>query len=154
VPQWQRDGWQALLASKVYSDGDRLLLTGDADALFLELNLPSGERLDNDSPVFVRRITGKPGLYEATFLRSDAFQTFERKTVAFGRHLAAVGDEMLLKAASGDAAANYAVALSCLSDEHGPKVKAALPYLEAAARRGHLEALVESALIALLWKES
>src|SRR4051812_20470643 len=25
-PRWQRDGWQILLASKVYSDGDRLLL--------------------------------------------------------------------------------------------------------------------------------
>jgi hypothetical protein len=151
-PRWQRDGWQVLLASRVHSDGDRLLLTGDADNSFLELNLPSSERIDKDSPVFVRRVAGKPGLYEATFLQSDAFQTFERKSVAFGPQLTSVGDEALLKAAAGDPVASYAVALSYLSDENKPNVNAALPYLQAAASKGHLEALVELALISLLWK--
>lgn len=150
APRWRAEGWDALLSPKVYSDGDRLLVTGDAESAFLELHLPRAERLDKESPVFVRALPMRSDLFEATFLRSDCFKTHERKAVAFHIRLAAVGEDTILKAAADDPDANYVIGLFFLTHFANPDVASARPYLEAAASRGHVEALIELAVIALL----
>jgi hypothetical protein len=72
-PRWRAEGWHPLLASKIYSAGDRLQITGDLADQFQELYLPGGETLDPDGPIFMRAQAGKPDIFDVTFLRSDRF---------------------------------------------------------------------------------
>jgi hypothetical protein len=81
-PAWSIEDWEPLLSSKIYSTGDRLLVTGDFGDQFLELQLPVGESIDHNSPIFVREQTDKPDFFEITFLRSDQFDTHVRKAFA------------------------------------------------------------------------
>jgi hypothetical protein len=147
---WRAEGWYPLLASKVYSAGDRLQVTGDHGDRFQEFYLTSGETLDAHSPIFVRAQIGKPDIFDVTFLHSDGFGVRERKAIAFGKRIASLGEDTILKAADGEAAANYAIGcylLWKLDDLVGAR-----PYLEQAAAGGIADALLDLAIIALFSK--
>jgi hypothetical protein len=144
---WRADGWHPLLASKVYSAGDRLQVTGDLGDQFQELYLTSGETLDAQSPIFVRGQDGKPDIFDVTFLRSDHFGVHHRKAIAFGKRIASLGEDTILKAADDDAAANWAIGRYLLWKLDDPA--AGRPYLEQAAAGGIADALFDLAIVAL-----
>jgi hypothetical protein len=74
-PRWRKEGWEPLLSSKIYSTKNQVLVTGDFGGEFLELQLPSGELIDRESPIFIRNSPDKPNCFELSFLCSDPFRT-------------------------------------------------------------------------------
>jgi hypothetical protein len=80
-------------------------------------------------------------------LHSSAFGVQERKTIAFDPRIAALGEEVIVMAARGDATASYVVGRFILWHLDDPV--AARPYLDRAARTGSLEALVDLAIVQL-----
>jgi hypothetical protein len=146
-PKWRAEGWRPLLSSKVYSASDRPLLTGDVEDTFQELHLPAGESLDAHSPIFVREYDGKPDIFDVTFLRSDALGVHDGKAVGYRKRIAAVGEDVILKAASDDPTACYAVGWYLLWRLDDPA--SARPYLERAAAVGIVDALFDLAVVAL-----
>jgi hypothetical protein len=147
LPRWQIEGWHPVLSAKVYAGGDRQHITGDVDGGFQELLLPVGESVDADAPILVRRQTSHPHVFEATFLHSSAFGVQEHKTIAFDPRIAALGEDVIVRAARGDATASYVVGRFILWHLDDPA--AARPYLERAAGAGSLEALVDLAIVQL-----
>jgi hypothetical protein len=137
-----------LLSSKVYSAGDRLLVSGDLHDRLVELYLPASERLDRTSPVFLRE-TNYAGIFQITYLRSERFGRIQRqKTIAYDPKLAAVSESTIVDAWLGDASASNAIGqllLWKLDDPNGAR-----PYLERAAEGGIADALIDLAIIALL----
>jgi hypothetical protein len=149
-PAWRAEGWHPLLASKVYSAGDRLQVTGDFGDQFQEFYLPAGEGLDAHSPIFIRAQDGKPDIFDVTYLRSDRFGVHDQKAIAFGKKIALLGEDTILQAAHGDAVASYAIGCYFLWKLDDPA--SAQPYLEQAAAGGIADALVDLAIIALFAK--
>jgi hypothetical protein len=146
-PVWQAEGWSPLLSSKVYSAGERRRITGDLGEEFQELYLPTGETVDAHGTILVRANDGKPDIFDVTFLRSDHFGVHVRKCVGFGTRIAPVGEEIILKAAGDDFAANYAVGhyvLWKLDDPAGAR-----SYLEFAVTGGIEDALFDLAIVEL-----
>jgi hypothetical protein len=72
----------------------------------LELYVPGSELFDRGSPIFLRELSGKPDLFEMTFLRSTGTDVQGHRSVAFRTRLAHAGDDVLLKAADDDPIAN------------------------------------------------
>jgi hypothetical protein len=151
-PAWRAEGWHSLLASKVYSAGDRLQITGDLGEQFRELYLPTGEALDAQSPILVRAQDGKPDIFEMTFLRSDRFGVRDRKTIGFGKRLGPLGEETILRAASDDFAANHTIGSYVLWQLDDPV--GARPYLKRAVAGGIADALFDLAIIELFSKRT
>jgi hypothetical protein len=149
-PVWRSAGWQPLLSAKVYSDKERLLLTGDGPGGFLELHLQRAALIDRDSPIFVRELVDRPGMFEATFLRSDGFATLESKAIAFQTRVSGAGEDAILKAAANEADALNAIGQFFLWSLDEPDMESARPYLEAAAALGHVQALIDLAVIAMM----
>jgi hypothetical protein len=81
-PTWIVGGWEPLLSAKIHSAAGHVQITGDFRNEFLQLDLPTGEVIDRDSPVFVRDQADKLRAFEITFLRSDPFGTQVRKVFA------------------------------------------------------------------------
>jgi hypothetical protein len=148
TPKWRIRGWHPLLASKVYAGRDRRRVTGDLEGRFREFHLPGAELPDANSPVFVRARAAMPDLFQVTFVHSDHFGIQRRKATAFDPRIASVGDDMILKAASGDAVASCAVGHYVLWELDDPA--GARPYLESAGAAGVFDALVDLAVLELL----
>jgi hypothetical protein len=125
----------------------RTLVTGDFHDEFLELYLAENETVDPGSPVLVREQVEKPDLFEITFLRSDHLRTQPRKAIAYRIRIAGVGEDVILKAAKNDPAANNKVGQFILWHLDDPA--AARPYLERAAEGGIWDALIDLAIIEL-----
>jgi hypothetical protein len=147
VPYWRLEGWRPLLFAKIHKGTDRERLTGDIDDRFSELLLPTGERVDAESPVFVRRQAAHPDIFEVTFLQSHPFGVQERKTVAFSPRIAALGEDVIFRATRGEVVAADVVGRVFLWRLDDPI--AARPYLERAAAAGSVEALINLAIVAL-----
>lgn len=81
-PAWVDAGWEPILSVKIHSTGGRTQITGDYRDEFIELNLPAGEVIDRDSPMFVRNLSDEPDIFEVTFIRTDPFATQVRKVLA------------------------------------------------------------------------
>jgi hypothetical protein len=79
---WIVEGWEPLLSTKMHLAAGHVQITGDFRNEFLQLDLPAGEVIDRDSPVFVREQGDNPDTFEITFLRSDSFATHVRKIFA------------------------------------------------------------------------
>ena len=92
----------------------------------------------------------RPGMFEATFLRSDGFATHDSKAVAFQIWMSGAGEDTILKAAANDADALNAMGQFFLRNLDEPDVESARPYLEAAAALGHIQALIDLAVIAMM----
>jgi hypothetical protein len=148
-PIWRAEGWHALPSSRVYSDEERLLVTGDGPQGFLELHFQRAALIDRESPLFVRPLADRPGLFDATFLRSDGIGTRESKATAYETRLSAVGESTILMVAANDPDALYAIGAFFLTNFAEPDVISAQPYLEGAASLGHFEAITELAVIEL-----
>jgi hypothetical protein len=123
------------------------LLTGDVGNSFQELHLTAGESLDAHSPIFLRECDGKPGIFDVTFLRSDAFGVQDRKAVGYNKRIAVVGEDVILKAVNHDPAACYVIGRYLLWRLDDPF--RARPYLECAAASGILDALFDLAVVTL-----
>jgi hypothetical protein len=80
--KWGAEGWAPLLASKVYLTRRPIIITGDFNNEFLELQVSALEIVDADSPIFLRVLSDMADLFELTFLRSDVAGTQGRKIVA------------------------------------------------------------------------
>lgn len=145
---WTSEGWKPLLASKVHSAGDRLLVTGDVDGKFVELRLPRSCRVDRTSPVLVKRRDQLDGIFDVTFLRSDAMEIRPQRTTAFASKLLHFGDDALAGVVRGEAEPCSAVGNYILWELDEPE--AALPYLLRAAESGHEDALLTLSVLALL----
>lgn len=98
-----------------------------------------GTKIDRESPALIR--TAFQDIHEVTFLASDHFSTRPITTIAFDRRLFPVGDAILSLAAMMDPEALFSVGRFLLWDQDDPSC--AMPYLEAAAGRGHVEALLD-----------
>jgi hypothetical protein len=61
----------------------------------LELHLPAGQTVDRDSPVFIRRRSDRPYIFEVSFLCSDLFETHQVTTMAFLAKLARLKDQTI-----------------------------------------------------------
>jgi hypothetical protein len=148
VPAWRGEGWSPLLSCKIYpaQKGGRAEITGDFDEEFLELYLPDGQAIDRDSPVFIRRRTGKPHIFEVSFLCSDPFKTHHVTTIAFSTKLGRASDETIRRANIGDPAACNTLGQLLLEIDDPV---AARPYLECALDGGCIDAAIDLAVIAL-----
>jgi hypothetical protein len=146
-PAWRLEGWHPLVSSKVHAGGCRTLVTGDFHDEFLEVYIPENEGVDSGSPVLVREQAEKPDLFEITFLRSDRFRTQPRKTIAYRIRIAGVGEDVILKAALGDPAANNTLGQFFLWHLDDPA--AARRYLERAVEGGIVDALIDLAVMEL-----
>jgi hypothetical protein len=124
---------------------ERSGIRGDFDARFVDLVLPVGTKIDRETPALVR--TAFQDIHEVTFLASDHFSTRPTITIAFDRRLLPVGDETLSLAAKKDPEALYSVGRFLLWDLDDPR--SAIPYLEAAATLGNVEALLDLLSLAL-----
>lgn len=151
VPRWQLEGWQPLLAAKLYTDGERQGITGDHDNRLHELLLPAGDKMDAEGPVFVRRQAACPHIYEVTYLQSRALGVQERATIAFDPRIARLGEDTLFRAARHEAVASDVVGRFILWQLDDPA--AARPYLERAVRAGSFEALIDLAVLVLFGVE-
>lgn len=149
-PAWRAVDWRPLVASKVYSAGDRLQVTGDLDNRFHEFYLPNCEDLDAHSPIFVRAQDGRPDIFDMTYLRSDRFGVHDRRAIGFGKKIASLGEDTILKAAGGDGAATYTI--GCFFLWNLDDLVSARPYLEQAAASGVTDALIDLSVIALFSK--
>jgi hypothetical protein len=141
---WRDDGWEPLLSVDTYSRHDRALITGSFRGQFLPLYLPGSELFDRGSPVFLRELSGKPDLFEITFLRSDGPDVQGHREVAFRARLAHAGDEMLLKAADNDPLASKTLGQYIRGELDDPT--GARPYLERAVAGGAVEAAFDLAI--------
>ncbi|MEY9441715.1 hypothetical protein ABIF14_008806 [Bradyrhizobium elkanii] len=148
MPTWQREGWQPLMSSRAHTGTAGHTVTGDVEGDYHQLHLAAGQPVDNASPVFVRQIARKPDLFDVTYLSSDAFGTYERKTVGFLEAILPVGTDIIGKAAEGDAAATYEIGRYLLWEANSPF--SAAPYIEAAAIAGVFDAQVDLAILQLL----
>ena len=146
-PAWRLEGWHPLVSSKVHAGGGRTLVIGDFHDEFLEVYIPENESVDPGSPVLVREQAEKPDLFEITFLRSDRFRTQSRKTIAYRIRIAGVGEDIILKAAQGDPAANNTLGQFILWHLDDPT--AARRYLERAIEGGIADALIDLAVMEL-----
>jgi len=135
------------VSSKVHAGGGRTLVIGDFHDEFLEVYIPENESVDPGSPVLVREQAEKPDLFEITFLRSDRFRTQSRKTIAYRIRIAGVGEDIILKAAQGDPAANNTLGQFILWHLDDPA--AARRYLERAIEGGIADALIDLAVMEL-----
>jgi hypothetical protein len=142
---WHREEWNPLLSLRVSHGVERSGIRGDCETGFVDLVLPVGTKIDRESPVLIRQVFSD--LHQATFLASDHFSTQPTVTVAFERQLTPVGDDALALAAEQDAGALYSVGRFLLWDLDDPV--SALPYLEAAAAGGSLEAALDVLTLAL-----
>jgi hypothetical protein len=147
-PAWRAEGWSPLLSVKVYSaQQGRSQITGDFEDEFLDLYLPSDEKIDHTSPVLIRGQANKPYIFEVSFLRSDAFGTRHKTTIAFSKRIATLSDETIRDAHRNDPVACNAVGqfLLELDDPFGAR-----PYLERAVDGGIIDSLYDLAVLALL----
>jgi hypothetical protein len=142
-PAWQ-DGWEPLLSVDTYTRHERLRIGGRFRGRYLELYLPGSELFDRGSPVFLRELSGKPDLFEITFLRSRGTNVQGHRAVAFRTRLAHAGDDMLLKAADDDPIVNKELGKYILWEMDDPI--AARLYLERAVEQGVLDAAVDLAI--------
>lgn len=135
---WRGEGWMPLLSRKIYpaQKGHRAQITGDCEDEFLELHLPEGQRVDGDSPVFIRRQSGNPYIFEVSFLYSDHFETRHATTIAFLTKLASLSDETIRKANFGDPDACNAVGQLLLELDDPVTARA---YLERALDGGYVD---------------
>jgi hypothetical protein len=147
APKWQAEGWHPVLSAKIYAGGDRQRISGDVDDKFRELLLPVGENVDAGAPVLVRPDASHPSIFELTYLHSTAFGVQERKTIGFDPRIAALGEDIIARAARGEAVASDVIGRFLLWHLEDPT--GARPYLERAARGGSFEALVDLAIIEL-----
>jgi hypothetical protein len=148
-PAWRAEGWHPLLSSRVHSAKDRLEVTGDGPDGFLELYFQRAASIDRESPIFIRPLADKPGLFEASFLRSNGAATYDSKAIAFPKQLLPVGESTVHKAITNDRDALYEMALYFLDKLAEPDIASARPYLEGAAALGHVEALIELSLLVI-----
>ncbi len=95
-----------MLSAKVYAGGDRARITGDIDDKFQELLLPAGASVDADAPVLARAQASHPLVFDVTFLHSTIFGVQEHKTIGFDPRIAALGEDVIVKAVRGDAGAS------------------------------------------------
>lgn len=137
---WKSEGWIPLLASKVHSVRDHLLITGDADGQFIELRLPRTYRVDRTSPIFIRPRDQFTGILDVTFLRSDGFGVQPQRTVAFESKFSQFNDELLLAALRGEPSSCAAIGIYLLQEMDMPN--AAIPYLLRAIDSGDEDALL------------
>jgi hypothetical protein len=147
-PAWRAEGWSPLLSVKVYSaQHGRSRLTGDLQDEFLELYLPTDEKIDRSSPVFIRVRPDKPYIFEVSFLCSDAFCTRDQTTIAFSTKVASLSDDTIRDACRHDPAACNSIGqfLLGLDDPIGAR-----PYLEQAVVGGLAVSLYDLAVLALL----
>lgn len=84
-----------------------------------------------------------------TYLRSDRFGVHDRRAVAFGKKIASLGEDTILKAAGGDGA-TYTI--GCFFLWNLDDLVSARPYLEQAAASGVTDALIDLLVIALFSK--
>jgi hypothetical protein len=146
-PAWRRTGWHPLVASRVHVSAKERVITGDVAGDFHQLHLTADALIDAQSPIFVRPITQRPGLFQVTYLSSDMIATQDRKAIACAEHLHGLGSEVIAKAAAGDAQALYTVGsflLWALDDAAN-----ALPYLQTAAESGVFDAALDLAVLSL-----
>jgi hypothetical protein len=94
---------------------------------------------DHGSPVFLRELSGKPDLFEITFLRSEGPAVQGHRAVAFRARLAHAGDDMLLNAADDDPVASKKLGQYILWELDDPT--GARPYLERAVEGGAAAAI-------------
>lgn len=142
---WHRAGWTPLLSPRVAREEDRCSVRGDLDAAFVDLLLPTGSRVDRESPVLLKRLHSH--VFRITCLASDPGSTKTVETLAFDRRLVAAGDEAVRRAADGDPAGLQAVGSFLLWQLDDPA--AARPYLQAAVAGGSLDAAIDLMVIAL-----
>jgi TPR repeat protein len=98
-------------------------------------------------PVFLRELSGKPDLFEITFLRSEGPEVQGHRAVAFRARLAHAGDNMLLKAADDDPVASKKLGQYILWELDDPT--GARPYLERAVEAGADDAAIDLAIAAI-----
>jgi hypothetical protein len=134
-----------LLSPRVSSGVERSGIRGDCENGFVDLVLPRGTRIDRDTPILLRSVL--PHLKEATFLTSDHTSTRPVVTATFDRRLASLDDNVLTLATKLDAGALHVVGYFLLWDLNDPS--SALPYLEAAAERGSIDASIDLLVLAL-----
>ena len=146
---WHREGWSPLLSPRVAWVGDHFAVGGDLDEGFVDLILPSGCRIDRDTPVLMKRT--HPGIFRMTCLASDPNSTKPVETVAFDTRLAGIGDDAVRRAADGEAAGLHAIGSSLLWQCDDPA--GARSYLQAAAAAGSVEAAIDL-LVIVLFKSS
>ena len=128
VAAWRREGWSPMLSLRVSHGVERSGIRGDCDGRFIDLALPTGTKMDRESPVLIRMAF--PHLHQVTFLSSDHASTHPVDTLAFDRRLLPVGDSTLARAIEKDSLALYSVGRFLLWDLNDPE--SAIPYLEAA----------------------
>lgn len=140
VPQWQLDGWRPVLSARTYAHGDRQRITGDVDDKFRELLLPVGASPDAGAPVLVRERASHPLVFDVTFLDSDGLGVRARTTIGFDPRIAALGEDVIVRAAQSEPVACDVIGRFLLW--HLDDAQAARPYLERAAQAGNYDALL------------
>jgi hypothetical protein len=143
-PAWRDEGWEPLLSVDTYTRHERLRIAGSFRGQFLQFYLPGSQLFDRGSPVFLRELSGKPDLFEITFLRSEGPDVEGHRAVAFRARLAHAGDDMLLKAADDDLIASKKLGQYILWELDDPT--GARPYLERAVAGGAVEAAFDLAI--------
>ena len=147
-PAWYADGWQPLLSSRIYSDKERLLVTGDGPNKFIELHFQRGSSVDRDSPVQCVRLPKNP-----EYLRLHSCARMVSPRTEAKPSLLTRGSRLLARrrfyAVANDPCALYELGLYLLDSFAEPDIARARIYLEAAAGLGHVEAYIELAVIAL-----
>ena len=144
---WRRTGWYPLVASRVHVSAKERVITGDVADDYHQLHLTAHDLIDEQSPIFVRPIAQRLGLFEVTYLSSDMIATRDRRAFACSDHLQGLGSAIIAKAAAGNAEALYTIGsflLWALDD-----VANAVPYIQAAAGDGVFDAVLDLAVLSL-----
>jgi hypothetical protein len=151
-PAWKADGWHPLVASRVHVSAKDRVITGDIDGDYQQLTLTAHSLIDAQSPIFVRPIAQRPGLFEVTYLSSDMIAIQPRNAIACSENLRGLDSDVIAKAAAGKADALYTVGsflLWALEDAAN-----AMHYLQAAAEGGAFDAPLDLCVLGLFaWPE-
>jgi hypothetical protein len=145
-PDWIKENWRPVLSMRVHADAAGRVVTGDVEETFLELHLAKAAPMDEHSPVFVRRDSTRPELFEVTYLSSDPLGVHRQTAVAFDPRIRSLGADIVASAAAGDPAANRVIGEYLLLTRSPWD---AIPYLELAALKGDFEAQIELAVLLL-----
>ena len=101
-PTRREEGWTPLCSSRVFVSDGQMNLTGDVQGKFAELSLLDVPAFDRDGPIWLRPHNEFPYFYVVAVLQSDPFETHERYHFAFDRKLAAIGLDVLSRAANDE----------------------------------------------------
>jgi hypothetical protein len=146
-PAWKTEGWHPLVASRVHVSAKDHVITGDVDGDYQQLTLTAHTLIDAQSPIFVRPIAQRPGLFDVNYLSSDLMAIQHRNAVAFSDHLRGLDLDVIAKAAAGQTDALYTTGSFLLWVRED--AANAMPYLQAAAEGGVFDATLDLCVLGL-----